>query len=58
MTRKSDRSWKIPTPHPQGEISADVTWGRKNMKRGREKGENVQEKGKKGKEMEERGKGN
>ncbi len=32
-----------------GGISADVIWG-KNMKRRREKGENVKEKGRKGKE--------
>ncbi len=30
---------------PEGEgISADVIWGKKNMKRGREKGENAKEK--------------
>jgi hypothetical protein len=41
------------TPSPPG-ISADVIWG-KNIKRQREKGENVKEKGRKGKENEKRG---
>ncbi len=36
-------------PSPGGGISADVIWG-ENMKRQREKGGNVKEKGRKGKE--------
>ncbi len=43
-------------PPPGGEISADVFCGKKNMKRGRKKEENVKEKGRKGKKKEERGK--
>jgi hypothetical protein len=42
-------------PGGGGGISVDVIW-EKNMKRQREKGENVKEKGRKGKKKEERGK--
>jgi hypothetical protein len=44
------------TPH-RGKISADVIWG-KNMKRRREKGENIKEKGRKEKEKGGKGKEN
>jgi hypothetical protein len=44
---------KYPPPR-EGKMSNDVIWG-KNIKRGREKGENVKEKGRKGKEKEKRG---
>ncbi len=47
-----------PPPPPRGqEISDNVIWG-KNMKRGRETGENIKEKGSKGKETGSKGEEN
>jgi hypothetical protein len=46
--------WKIPLPPWGGEkISADVIWG-KNMRRPREKAENVERKEERGKKMRKR----
>jgi hypothetical protein len=46
--------WKIP-PGGRGEISADVTWGKKYEKAKRKRVENVKEKGRKGKEKRRKG---
>jgi hypothetical protein len=46
--------WKIP-PSPRGEISANVIWG-ENVKRKREKWENVREKGRERERKRENGK--
>ncbi len=45
----------LKSPLPWGEKYHPMSFGGKNMKRGREKGENVIEKGRKGKENEKRG---
>jgi hypothetical protein len=46
---------KYPPPPQGGKISADVIWGKKNMKRGREKGGKCKRKRKKGERKRKKG---